>query len=353
MKQILIRIAFFILILFILLELFFSLVPFIEAKYDKRINLYTNLYKVGGTKYCFIGSSRVAAAVQPDTISMKNSVFCINAGKGYSTAAIHYLGLKYALKKNKDCLKNTKVFVESPMGFCSFYDNWNSPWVNEESPNLIIPYLDASSYKDFWRIAGDKFKIKLWVSTNYFIRSVRLFNFSKEMIVQNSLKDILIKTNVVKSMQTPSATLTNRGGIKTDSSSVVKAREMAVEYYDNYSKNQNFLTIKDWEQSIFMDMVKLVNDAGGKLIMFEIPLSSVQRQAYETKAAIRNIQEFSDFRKKYQIDYIKVPFRTTDRDFPDLWHISNEKASEYSNVLAAEIDSLKLIAKLDTQLIKN
>lgn len=338
-KKVITRAIIFFLIPFFLLEIIFRVIPVFSNEYNRKVNLYKQLYECNeDKKYIFIGSSRVAAAVDVEVISNYDSSVCQNMGRGYTTAAIHYLGLKYALKQNPKCLKNTKVFIESPKGFCNYFYTWEDEWVNEDSPLLIVPYLDFDSFKDFWTHSTNNFFVKVTVSAHYFFRTIRFLTFIKEILDRNSFIDILTKTGLVESKKSNSI-LADKGGIKTDSESIEKTRSMAVEYYGSLKSQQPVITSVKWGESIFMDMKKLLKENGSELYMFEIPLSSVQGQAYETAGSRENIEEFSNFRKTQNIQYIAIPFETTDNDFPDLWHISKEKSIEYSKMLSLKIKS--------------
>lgn len=342
MKKLPFRLLLFILIPFILLEIFLRVNSAVGDFYRNKTDLYYDILKTDGYNICFIGTSRVAAAINPEYISVQDSYKSFNMGRGYTTGMIHYLGLYSAIKKNPDCLKNSIVFIESPNGFCSYYYSWENNWVNEDGPFQIVPYFMPKTFAKYLRYSKSSLSTKSLVTIYYCSYTVRYLAFFKELLGRNTLSDILNKTGITNTNSKEEGSvdvMTERGGIKTDSTSILSAREYAKSYYGNLSSKIPNLTIEDWEESVFNDIRVLVEQSGAKLMMFEVPLSSIQKDAFEADKLNESIESFTNYREKYNIPLLQPTLTTTDKDFPDLWHLSYQKGKEFSQLLSIEIDS--------------
>src|SRR5206468_946595 len=103
----------------------------------------------GRVDVVFSGSSRVAAAV--DGASFAREVFLrtghcpriLNLGRGYSTEAEHYLGLRNLFASHPQSLQGAVVFVEAGGGLPSDISSgvraparWDGSWVHSAQPWL-------------------------------------------------------------------------------------------------------------------------------------------------------------------------------------------------------------------------
>ena len=139
------------------------------------------------------------------------------------------------------------------------------------------------------------------------------------------LKDFIKKltSNIDNSQEQNTIT---EGGIKVDSVSMLKARALAIEDAKSQLCEQKIISLADCEKSSQNDIKKLLKKNNARLVLFIIPLSSIQSQVYTTAIAQKNIKTFQENLKKVKIEFLTVGFyEYTDVDFPDYWHISKKK----------------------------
>ena len=128
------------------------------------------------------------------------------------------------------------------------------------------------------------------------------------------------------------ADLSSAGGVLTDLASVERARRLAVELASTTFKNS---PRPDWPATVLMDVNALVRRHGGRVVLFRMPLSSVQTRS-TTTALLADIEAFRRQAVLADIDYLPIEFATTDEDFPDYWHLRNSRADEFSRRVAVE-----------------
>ena len=78
----------------------------------------------------------------------------------------------------------------------------------------------------------------------------------------------------------------------------------------------------------------------GRIILFEVPLSSVQGVLYKSDMRLKERKSFIKKAKDNKITIINNQLKYTDKDFPDLWHLSNSKKGEFTNQLNRIFNSL-------------
>jgi hypothetical protein len=333
MKKFFKRTSLFLLLPFLTIELILRVVPVFNGLYLEKIDPYLVLSEKDHNQVLiFVGSSRVAALIMPEKLNnhlSKSDIYSINAGRGMTTGMIHYLALQQLEKKG--LLKNTTVFVEAPGGLCNYYENYKGNWVDDRNIHLIIPYLNTKTLCRFWKYSDNEISTKLAVTTEYFLYSFRIYSITKEMLKKNSIAELVNKISRKHNRKVENNELVERGGIKIDSLSIANARTLAIEDAKLEIQNQKLITLSDWDMSILKDMNTLLNRNNAKLVLFSMPLSSVQAQIYTTEIAKDNILTFREFLAVNKIQYLDVRFSDyTDADFPDLWHISMQKAEEYT-----------------------
>ena len=346
MKEFLKRIFLFLATLFLAVEISVRVIPVFNDLFLEKIDpFFIFSDKTRNHAQIFIGSSRVGALIMPEIMNSrlsKSNIYCINAGRGMSTGMIHYLALQHLEKKS--LLESTAVFIEAPGGLCSYYDDINGYWVDDRNIHLIIPYLNNKTLRKFWKYSDNKISVKTAVTADYYLYSYRILSYTKELLTKNSFIDLVKKVLKKYKNNNENNELSERGGIKTDSLSIIRARSLAAENANLEIKNQQLIKLTDWNKSILKDIHTLLKRNHAELVLFPMPLSSVQSQIYSTPTARENILTFSKFLADNEIKYLDLDISDyTDDDFPDFWHISEQKAEEFTNQL---IDTLKVIYKL-------
>lgn len=326
------------------LELVFRITPYVKEKYEERINAYAGVDPSKPVKYIFIGTSRVQAAVMEEYFSKNiKDGYIINAGRGYSTPVVHYLGLKYLMEKKQANVMDALILIEMPLGNCIYSEGWETArWVNPHSPHLIIPYIDFKDLCEFWKKSSNTFASKLNVTMHYCFLSYRYLSFIGAIIKRNSFSDLLSKTGIIKTSKNKSKQdnlLVEEGGIKADTISMKKGRLLAVKSYAEFESSLRLIKSEEYNHSLFNDMYHLSKSHGARFGLFNIPLSSVQQGAYGSKMGRKNAEEFRKYVLKNDISVLEINFPTTDNDFPDLWHLSKNRANEYTRTMFEVINS--------------
>lgn len=346
-KKLLSRLLIYILIPLILTETFLRIIPFANDFYLSKTDLFYSVKNNLNNKahYYFIGSSHVAVAINEEIINTRlksENIVAYNAGRGYSTGTIFYLALKKLAKDG--LLDNTKIFLEAPRGLPYFSENRTDKWTNDNNIHLLIPYLDRQLFIDFWKYAADDISTKIKLSLNYFSYTIRLGSLIREVFQRNTLEELVTKignaanTRIHKSEILADSKLSGKGGVKSDSASIVNARKLAYSYFTILSENQKIVEIYDWHNSRLNDIKCLLNNYNSELILFDMPLSSVEANVFQTKIAKQNIKISLNYLDSQKLRYISFSFlKYPDSDFPDLWHLSSEKSVEYTNLLVNEI----------------
>ncbi len=344
MKRFVSRSITFTLIPVLALEVFFRINPYIENCYQERINPFWKVDDKLPVRYVFIGTSRVAAAILEDQLKTDDtSGYYVNAGRGYTTGAIQYLGLRYLAEEKHARLNGATILVESPMGNCLYPDRWeNSLWINGSSPQLIIPFLKFRDLRDLWRFSSNTFAEKLNVSLLYSLRCYRYTAFIHEILSRNAFRDLLVKTRLIKAAP-ETIVIAGKGGIKTDTASIHQNKNLITEYYADFKESMQVMDEGDFSLSIFNDMARLSARYEARLGVFSIPLTSVQKSAYECGVAQENANEFKAWLDSKNIMFLDLEMKTSDSDFPDLWHLSSFKALEFTKVLE---DSLNRVTHI-------
>jgi hypothetical protein len=306
--------------------MFFSLVSILVVEFISRLMIdpvyyatidtynlpYKGLAKVFGVKktprvdFLFIGSSRVPAAINADIFVKKdtNSI-AIVAGRGYMTAGVHYQAISNRLRVFPDYLKNAVVFLEYPS--YPIYTNhfeidryrvYESEHTNRESmAHLILPHLDFASFIIFLRDSKNSSKVKMRMISLYFLSSYRTMFFINEQWEKLD-KPIFLHS---------SSNLAEEGGIREDR--IERANQLAVEMAEvtriSISKAPP-LTEEMLNKSSLAHLAKLISRNGGTLVLFQMPLHSLQNIVYENPKSQQDIMVFEDWLEQKDIILLKT-----------------------------------------------
>lgn len=283
--------------------------------------------------YLFIGSSRVAAAIDPKQWSsqMKSENVSINAGRGFITGGTHYLALQHILTDEPEYLKGAKVFLELPGG--AVYTEHYTEHVYDfypAMPHLILPHINNDQ---FWEILKRQstFEEKAHLFALYWSSFYRTYPFFVEY--KSRFTDRLVRPE-----SNNTADLKNVGGIKVDSLAVADAKERALRLTQKKieaQSDQPALTADVLERSILAKLEALISAAGGELVLFEIPMHRTFARIYETESAMANKEVFRNWAENKGIKIMDAAnFSIGDEDFPDYWHMSTSKRTEFTSFMA-------------------
>lgn len=296
----------------------------------------------GQINYLFLGSSRVAAAVdigtflaRVDCASGKQST-ASNQGEGYSTMAEHYFGLRKLLMNHPDCLKGSTVFIEAPKGIPS-YDTWTDDWVDKLQPGLLSPFVGAPELLRYWMVSHAPLKDKCCVALgeiSAFAMKVPQLRASMFARGEAALKNLLSGAPLKNSTDARglAVDLSSQGGIRTDEQGVMKTRAFVREWTAVLLKDQK--PVACFDESVVKDIVNMVGEHGGHVVFFEPPMSSVDASPWVTEIRRADAKAFQVKALSWGASVIKPDFQAPDNDFPDLLHLRKSRAGQYSEALA-------------------
>jgi hypothetical protein len=130
----------------------------------------------------------------------------------------------------------------------------------------------------------------------------------------------------------PTADLRSTGGIRTDAEGIENAKKLAVELAKQSLDHQ--VPQREWEKSIVADLVKLIQQAGGQVVFYEMPLHSVQAAPYQTPLRQADRVAFRQQATEWNCRYLEPDFVAPDVDFPDYWHLRKSRSQEFATKLA-------------------
>jgi hypothetical protein len=349
MKQFLVKSGRFLLVFFLCMEIFSRL--FIDPHYYSSINTYnvtsdkahylefSKSKETEHVDYLFIGSSRVAATINPSIIMKKEpGVTAVVAGRGYMTEGIHYQALKNKISKYPDYLKNARVFIEyygSDIYSGSFYENRLKVFETSEThekamPEYLLPHLNNRSLIDFLKESQNSISVKGKMIFLYYFSLCRTIPFVKEKFEQRVNRF---------NPQKPKPQLVKEGGIRDDN--IEKARQWAVDIAAIQFRDiqrKPVLSFDDLNKSSLAFMNDLIGKNGGKLYLYKMPLSSVQEAAFKCEKARQNQIIFEKWISARGIPVVyNEKFKFQDSDFPDTWHLSADRRDEFTVLLLDEV----------------
>lgn len=290
--------------------------------------------------FIFIGSSRVAAAVDADEFSTSlskathKSYRALNLGMGYSTAAEYYFGLKKLLRRNQYCLRDTTVLIEAPFGLPAS-DTWEDDWLQfPELPYHLSPYLEWADMLAYAKVQNAPSLNKGLVALGKLSAfSVRAFPYREKLLatLEQNTDRLQERWNIGTHRPSGEVDLKQDGGVRTDAQGVELVRKAALDCFNNSLHEQTQI---DWERTIIKDFVKLVRVSGGKVVFFEIPVCSLQAKSLQTELRKQDAPSLAKHRVDWGFSTLKVDFICNDLDFPDLWHLRKSRSKDFSRSLA-------------------
>lgn len=351
MKQFLIKILVVLLVFFAGIELFSRILidPFyyytINTYNEKKTHSLKNIFSndTEQVDYLFVGTSRIPATINPELIhSLSEGKTAINAGRGYMTAGIHHQAIKNKLKNHSDYLEGAYVFVEyagSDIYASSFEEERLRVYETDDPddkamPHLLLPYLSPSSFFSFLRESDNSPRVKRELSFLYAFSTLRTSRFINEKFHR-----LDAPLNLVNDKN-----LVIDGGIRDDN--IESAKQLAFDLASQTKERimkEPVLDKKDLENSSLAAMNELITQNGGTLVLFKMPLHSVQTDIYSTSRARENKKVFEEWLQENDIRVVQnTLFTYQDSDFPDTWHLAKDRRDEFTALLYEEIKARRL-----------
>ncbi|MEM9905347.1 MAG: hypothetical protein AAF921_10025 [Cyanobacteria bacterium P01_D01_bin.44] len=283
--------------------------------------------------FLFIGSSRVAATINPQIFKQKDaSKTTVVAARGHTSPGIHYQALKTKLSEHPDYLKGAKVFIEYS-GSRQYDESFREDQlrVDQDMPHLLLPYLNAQSLVEYLEKSPNSRQTKLEMTVLFLSAAYRSIPFVRENLrkLDSPLLDASEKL------------ITSDGGIRDDQ--IALAREqaiMSVEQQVENSQESPIITEGSLNESFLAYFHQLITQNGGQLFLYKMPLHSIQKEVYASAKESLNQRVFEAWLSTKDIEVVyNKRFDYTDSDFPDIWHLSKAKRDEFSRLLYAEINA--------------
>jgi hypothetical protein len=289
----------------------------------------------------FVGSSRVEAAVVPETFEAVvlartgRPLRTLNMGRGRSTDFEHYLGLRNLLERHPTAFSGLRVFWEAPGGVPVAGRYGIDPWATTEQPWLLVDLLDVSDLEALWRSSALDVGTRLHLSLRLWLRPIRLFN-RRERLRQSllSLPSLLAMGRLAELFGSAplGSDLRAHGRLYDNALRVLEAREGALEFASGVP---NALAAWRSGQPTGVSLaVDLVRAHGGQVIFFRPPEAEVFEQAYVAPAWLEERRAFEARADAWGCPRLSPAFPHADDDLPDLWHLRPARAPEFTRALA-------------------
>ena len=303
----------------------------------------------GPVNALFVGSSRVEAAVyvpafEEEASAMSRAcVRALNLGRGYSTAAEHYLGLRNLFAAHPEHLSTTTVFVEMPLGPAG-PSQWRGSWAHDEQPWMLVDLLRWHDLRAFGGSSGLPLGEKIHLTVRFVLRGVMATFNRRERIREELLRrgipwvlDVMRRRPLPEGNSPLAATRDLIGletDIRRDPVSLRRARDLAIQVTGAWVGQDT--PVHEWQESIERDLVEMVERQGGRVVFFKPPLSSVFTRLDRNPGRQKDLESFGEQAQRWGAAILTPHVEFTDEDFPDLWHADHQLALRFSRELARD-----------------
>jgi hypothetical protein len=132
--------------------------------------------------------------------------------------------------------------------------------------------------------------------------------------------------------------LVAEGGIRNDVLDL--SRQLAVEMAETDSldiERHPRLTPELLDESSIAYLNRLVTENGGELVLYRVPMHTIQDRVHRSEKALANKKVYEDWLAAKGIRVLDMnEFHCDDSDFPDTWHLGKEKRDEFTEILLQE-----------------
>jgi hypothetical protein len=295
-------------------------------------------------KYFFLGSSRVAAAVDEKAFEAElgrqlgQPVQALNLGAGYSCLAQDYLYLRNRLRQHPNDVRGGVVFLEA-FGGMPEPGEWGGRWFQDGWPELLTPLLRNRDLRGLW-LTQMTLEEKMRLSADVLTHNCALLAYRERIgrSLMSAGEDRVVGWATPFFPPPPArgpsavADLTTAGGIRNDADGVEAAKALAVSLARQDLAHQ--VPVRDWEKRIVADLVRLVRKGGGQVAFFEMPLHPVQASMYQTDIRRADRAAFREQARRWGTPFLEPDFVSGDEDFPDYWHLRQSRSAEFGVRLA-------------------
>jgi hypothetical protein len=291
------------------------------------------------TQYLFVGTSRVGAAIRPDTFEAviqdqtDSSVMALRAARGFSTLAMHLEGIEYLIDQCSEAFQGSTVFVEAPAGLVE-PQTWDGRWVRPQFPELFSPHLSATDLARFWWRADDPLEVKAQVTLSRFLVTAR-YGSALRRKTDRLVGSIAEPFTPTDSPDTSQVDLQDAAGVRTDSAGVALTRKKIIPEMRGWTHMDYDRGPVDWDRSVLATLVETVRAAGGNVVVYTMPLSDPARRVIEDSDLLRQDRKrLHTWLARHDVPFLRVNFPHTNADFPDLSHLHASRSGPYTRKIA-------------------
>ncbi len=292
----------------------------------------------------FIGVSRVEAAIDPDAFDSRykeltgKEYHSLNLGHPSRTAAVHYFGLRKLFTKYPNLFKNCTVFIEAPFDLPEAR-TWQDNWADPGYEKLLVPLLTKSDFGRFLneaKLSSDERMLyrELWYEQKSYLIYYRKIIRKQAMTKYDGVFAKLVGKvhHIAKNTSGRTLDIKSDGSIRIDENAAEVGLDKAKSWLHGTVAP---VPVADWNKTVLADIRKLVEQNGGKLVLFTMPMSSVFAPGYETPVKDTDRRTLIATRATWAVPLITATdFEYNDSDFPDTWHLSGKRSHDFSSRLA-------------------
>jgi hypothetical protein len=299
--------------------------------------------------YIFIGSSRVAAAVDDKVFEtamareLGHPVQVVNFGQGYTCMIQHYLNLRNLARKHPEQMRGCTLFIEA-FGGMPEASLWNGRWFYPGWSHQLVPLLCSEDLQGLWAstlTAEERLQLNEDVRTltdvlrrhcallrNRDRMSNELMALGQRLLAKAASKVFRRRPTVPPQV----ADLTTAGGIRNDLDGVQLGRKLALDWAKSMGANQSHCRLG--EQSVELDLIRLMKSLGGQVVYFEMPIHSVQAAVFQTPIRRADREFFHGQMSTLGVAYLTTDCVVKDEDLPDYWHLRKSRSPDFTKALA-------------------
>jgi hypothetical protein len=295
--------------------------------------------------FLFIGSSRVAAAVDADLFaeevgrSLGRPVRAVNMGTGFSTLAEHELALRQLAQDHPASMQGCVVMIEAPGGIpdgLSFgHTRWDEPWSQLGEAIRLAPLLHPGDVPALWRSGFDlsdkiHFSLRALGNGSTLIAHHELIATTFFDVCNAYASSLLLRD---RKPRAEAADLASDGGIRGDRESIERARRHAEELAPQWAEDRRVIG-PSWDDRVIGSIVRRVHAIGGRVVFFETPLHSIQAKVLKSDLRQADRRAFREQARRWGVPLVELSVDYPDDAFPDIWHLARSRALEFTRALA-------------------
>ena len=313
--------------------------------------------RTGRLDAVFIGSSRVAAAIDPAIVASAvtdasgQPVLSVNVGTGFSTLQEHRLGLRNYLESHADAGRGLVVFIEATNGIPE--DSLPSQsWHSDQRPELLVQVLQPGDLPALWQSKESleerlRFTFRCLTGSSAISRESERIGrgiLAKGTTRLNTLFQKLDRSESATGAGLPGRMadqpdLSTAGGIRVDDEGLRLTRQAAAAWARSQILDQR--PRGPWERKVVAEIIELVQSHGGRVVFFNAPLHPTHAAVFATPVRETDRTRFAEFARSRGCELLSCDFPTGDDDFPDIFHLRQSRAADYTRVLCREWNALR------------